>query len=653
MGTSNLMNIGQRAMFASYAALQTTSNNIANANTAGYSRQTVQVATAGGQFTGAGFFGQGVNVATVTRAYDGFLTTQATNSNAIASADAARLAQLKMLENVFPLGESGLGYAAGQLVNSFVDVANNPQDASARQVVLTRANDLAARFKSAADQLSELQVGVKQDVQSAVGAVNGLAKQVAKLNNEIAAARGTGHTPNDLLDQRDALVKEISGYIHVTSLNADDGSVSLFVAGGQSLVLGTQSNTLKAVADDFDPAKVQIAMVEGPTTRVLDPTSLGGGSMAGLMRFQNEDLANANALLGQMAVAISGALNQQQALGLDLGKPAQNGSPILSVGDPRALFDKGNTGNAALGITISDTAQVQASDYELQFDGTNYNLTRLSDSATAGGPYSAADLSAGVTVDGMTITLNTGAANTGDRFLLQPVSTAAQYMQTVLSNPNGIAAASPVTGNVAATNTGTGTIASLRAVDPSLDRTLTASIAFTSDTGDYDWQMLDAGGAVVSSGSATWTPGQPIALNGFELKLNGVPRDGDSFSVAPTVNTSGNNGNALGFVDLANKTIVGGATLADGTPVAGKTMTDAFASAISEIGVRVQSGTYAADVSGSVASNAENARANQSGVNLDEEAARLIQYQQSYQASAKVLQVAQTIFDTLLQMTSR
>lgn len=653
MGTSTLMNIGQRAMYASYASLQTTSNNIANANNAGYSRQTTVLTTAGGQFRGNGFYGQGVEVQTVTRAYDSFLTTQALNSSAIASADQARLSQLKMLEGVFPLGESGLGFAAGQLVNSFVDVANNPQDLSARQVVLTRANDLAARFKSAADQLSQLQSGVKQDVQTAVSTVNSLAKQVAKLNLEIAGTRGTGHTPNDLLDQRDALVKEIASYIHVTALNADDGSVSLFVAGGQSLVLGTQTNALKAVADDFDPAKIQIAMADGATNRVLDPSSFGGGSLAGLMRFQNEDLANANALLGQMAVALSGALNEQQSLGLDLGKPPSAGSPILSVGTPRALHDKGNTGDAAFTVSIASYSQVQASDYELKFDGTNYNLTRLSDGAVAGGPYTPGDLAAGVTVDGMTITLGSGNAGTNDRFLLQPVSTAAAYIQTVMSNPNGIAAASPVTGNVAATNTGTGTIASVRAVSTTLDRTQTANITFTSDTGDYDWQMLDANGAVVSSGTGTWTAGQPITLNGFELKLNGVPRTGDGFTVSPTVNSAGNNGNALAFVDLASKAIVGGSTLPDGTPVAGKSITDAFASAISEIGVRVQSGQYAADTSGAVASEAESVRANHAGVNLDEEAAKLIQFQQSYQASAKVLQIAQTIFDTLLQMTSR
>jgi flagellar hook-associated protein 1 FlgK len=651
MGTSTLMGIGTRAMMANFAALQTTGNNIANANTEGYSRQQAQLVTSGGQYTGAGFFGQGVDVATVTRSYDAFLTKQAITTNSVASADASRLDQLSQLENIFGLGEAGVGNAAGQLLNAFVDVANNPQDSSARQVVLTRATDLAARFKSAADQLSALQSGVTQDIKSSVGTVNGLAKQVAALNNQISAQRGTGHTPNDLLDQRDLLVKQISSYIGVSTIQADDGSVGLFVGGGQALVLGATANTLKAIPDAFDPSKVQLALAEGSSDRPLLSSSIDGGSMAGLLKFQDEDLTQAAGLLGQMAVAVTGAINQQQSLGLDLGQPPGSGSPILAVGSPRVLSANTNTGDAAISVSVSDFTHVQPSDYELRFDGTNYTMTRLSDNSQAGGPYTAADLAAGIDVDGMTVQLNTGTAQSGDRFILQPVSSAAQEMKSVLSNPNGIAAASPVVAQFATTNKGTATAGSLGAVSNTLDRTLTANISFVSDTGDYTYDMVDASNNVVSSGTGTWTAGQPIALNGFELNLNGVPKNGDSVSVSPTTSAANNNGNALGFVALANSAFVGATTAGNGSLIPGKSITDAYASAVSSIGVRVQSGKSAASISASVASTAESTRADKAGVNLDEEAARLIQFQQSYQASAKVLQVAQAIFDTLLQAT--
>ncbi|MEO8154761.1 MAG: flagellar hook-associated protein FlgK [Rhizobacter sp.] len=653
MGTSTLMGIGTRAMFANFAALQTTGNNIANANTQGYSRQEAQLATANGQYTGAGFFGQGVNVTTVARSYDRFLTTQAAATNSAASADKARADQLTQLESIFPLGETGIGHAAGQVLNAFVDVANNPQDSSARQVVITRAKEMVSRFRAAGEQLNTLQIGVSQDMKSSIDSVNSMAKQVADLNKQISALKGSGHSPNDLLDQRDQLVSDISGYINVTTIQADDGSVGLFIGGGQSLVLGGNANTLKAAPDLYDPAKTQLALTEGGVARPVQADSITGGSLAGLIRFQNEDLTSARNLLGQMAVAISGAVNQQQALGLDAGQPAGAGAPLFSVGAPRSLPASANGGDAVFGLSVSDFTHVQASDYELRFDGANYSLTRLSDnSAAIGSPFSPAALAAGVQVDGLTLQLNSGNAVSGDRFLLQATGPASADMKAVLNDPKGLAAASAVTGTFAVTNTGTATAASLGLVDTTAyDPSLTARLTFTSATGDYSYDMLDASNAVVSSGTGNWTAGSPIALNGFSLQLSGVPRSGDVISVGATTSPASNNGNATAFVALATTPFVGANTLPSGSIVPGRSITDAYASALSDIGVQVQSAKSALGISSAIASTAQTAKVNKSGVNLDEEAARLIQFQQSYQAAAKMLQVAQTVFDTLLHTT--
>jgi flagellar hook-associated protein 1 FlgK len=654
MSASTLMSLGTRAMFANFAALQTTGNNIANANTAGYSRQQVELATAPGQYTGAGFFGKGVDILTVTRSYDKFLTTQAASASSTAAADEARMAQLKQLENVFTLGENGLGAATGSLINAFVDVANNPQDSSARQVVITRAKELAARFTTAGNQISSLQSGVTLDMKTSVEIVNGLARQVAQLNKQISSLQGAGHTPNDLLDQRDQLVGQISQYVGVTTVEADDHSMGLFIGGGQALVLGANASTLKATTDTFDPSKSQLSMVEGGVDRLIPESSLSGGSILGLMQFQNEDLVEARNLLGQMATAVAGSLNQQQSLGLDLGQPPAFGSALFSVGAPRAQPSRANGGNAEFGVSVADFTQVQASDYELRFDGANYTLTRLSDDqATAGSPFSPADLAAGVQVEGMIIRLDAGGSAPGDRYKLQPVAAAAEEMKLMLTDPKGIAAASPMTATFNAFNTGTASAATLSAVNNSLDRNLTANINFTSATGDYDWTLTDSNGVIAAGGSAIWSAGAPIELNGFALNLNGVPRSGDAITVSPTVSSAGNNGNALVLSALGEAAVVGASTLPDGTLSVGKSFTDAYASAVSNIGVRVQSATSAAKISSAFAETAETTRANKSGVNLDEEAARLIQFQQSYQASAKVLQVAQSVLDTLLQMAGR
>ncbi len=648
MSGSALMTIGKTALFANYAALQTAGNNIANVNTAGYSRQEAQFETAQGQFTGSGFFGKGVSVATVTRAYNQLLTQQAVASQSIAAADSARNDRLQQLENAFPTGTAGLGSAAGNFLNAFIDLSNKPADSATRQVVLSQAQDLAARFRAAGDQLSALQSGVTQEVKTSVGTVNTLAQQVAKLNQQITAYRGTGQSPNDLLDQRDRLVGQISEFVNVTTIEADDGSVGLFIGGGQNLVLGSNASTLTAVADPFDPAKVRLALREGGVDRAIPADSLQGGSIAGLLRFQNNDLTAANNLLGQMATAISGAINKQQSLGLDLSTPVQAGGDLFSVGSPRVLDANSNTGTASLSLDFADKSQVQASDYSVQFDGTNYTITRkLDQQAVTGSPFTAAQLATGVSFDGVSLQLSSGTAQAGDRFILQPVAAASQNMRTVLSNPNGLAAAAPFVGSMGASNTGTASVASLAAVNPAYDPAMTAAIQFTDDSGNYSWTLSD--GTTTTTGTGTWTAGTPIALNGFELNLDGVPKANDTVSVAPTTSIASNNGNALAFANLADIGIVASMPQTSGAASPGMTITDAYASAISDIGVRVQGSKAATTISSGVATATETARANAAGVNLDEEAARLIQFQQSYQAAAKILQVAQSVFDTMLQ----
>jgi len=640
---SALISLGSRAMGAAYAQLQTTSNNISNSGVAGYSRQEVKLATADGQYTGAGFFGKGVDVVTVTRAHDDFLTNQVAVKTSQASADSTRLEQLTKLEAIFPIGENGIGSAAGALLNAFGDVASAPSDSSARQVVLSDAEEVASRFQDAATQLDAVQAGVTADLKTSIASVNTITKNIAKLNLQISSAKGLGQPPNDLLDQRDQLVQQLSGLVQVTTVPADDDSLGVFIAGGQQLVLGSSATQLLAVQDSFDPAQYHIGVSDGPKPRVLADDALGGGSIAGLMTFQSKDLRDGRNLLGQLASTFSSMMNQQQALGLDQSKPATSGAAMFSVATPRTLPSAGNAKDASgnfissVGISVTDATALQPSDYQLQPDPSSagsYLVTRLSDGKQT-------SVVNGDTLDGFQINIGSPAPGAGERFLLQPVGNAAASFQRVLSDPKGIAAASPVTASFGVNNTGTATLGALSAASPTLDKTATVNLSFTDNNGGYSWQQLDSSGAVVSSGSATWTAGTPISLNGFSLQLDGVPKSGDTIAVKPTADPSSNNGNALAFIDLSNKIVANG-----------ESITGAYASAMSNIGVRVQAATTASGISSAAQSQAVTAQANKSGVNLDEEAARLIQYQQAYQASAKILQVAQTVFDTLLQMTA-
>ena len=652
MGTSAVMSLGVRAMFANYAALQATGNNIANANVEGYSRQQVELETAKGQYTGAGFFGKGVDVATVSRSYDDFLTREAVASRSVAAMDRARADQLTQLERAFPMGEAGVGYAAGQVLNAMVDVASNPQDIASRQVVLSRASEVVARFQAAAGQIDAIQRGVTEDLENSVKAVNELAAGIASVNDKIAAVIGMGHQPNDLLDERDRMIARLSDLVQVSTIAAEDGSMAVFIAGGQRLVLGGQAATLQVTADPSDASRSAISMIESGMVRELPGDLLSGGEIAGLLRFQNEDLVAARNQLGQLAAAFAGRVNEQQALGLDLRTPAGAGAPLFGVGAPQALPAATNQKNASgvfltnVTLTTTDASQLQASDYTLQRDplvAGNYTLVRLSDGLSR-------TITTGTVVDGMRIDIGPPAPALTDRFLLQPVGRAANGMTRALDDPRGLAAASPVTATTAITNTGTASVASLTVVSPTVNPQNTATISFTSATGNYAWELRDrTTNALVSSGTGTWTAGQPIALNGFELRLNGVPASGDVLTVAKTLYPGTNNGNALALAGIRDERIVGLSLDGLGQLSGGSTITEAYAAAMADVGVRVQSASTAADISASVASAAEQQRASGAGVNLDEEASRLIQFQQSYQAAAKVLQVAQQIFDTLLK----
>ncbi|MBW8847065.1 MAG: flagellar hook-associated protein FlgK [Burkholderiales bacterium] len=653
---AGLLSLGARAMFANQAALQTIGQNIANANTPGYSRQSVVLTTSPGQYTGAGFFGKGVDVQTVVRSHNDFLTKEAATAKSAATADATRAEQLSRMEKVFATGTDGLGYAASQFLNAMVDVTSRPSDPSARQVALGRANEMAVRFSNAGQQLSDLQSGVVSDLKANVTVVNQLAKQIASINDQISKTRGSGHTPNDLLDQREQLISQLGEHVAVTTLPADDDTVGVFIGGGQRLVLGNQASTLQVSPDAYDPQRAVLSLNEGGQNRPLDESVLTGGSMTALLAFQNHDLQDAKNMLGQLAAAIGTRVNDQNALGLDLSNPPGKGAPIFNIAAPRVMPAASNLRNADGSFTngaqasIVDASQLQASSYKLTSSAAgSYELTRLSDGVVR-------SVNDGDTVDGFKLAFSPAAPAVGESFLIEPVGAAAVDMRRVLDNGSGIAAASPLTASTSVNNTGTVSVDSIYAVNANFDLTKAPMTVEFGDpdpanTANLQYTLTLADGSVLNG---IWSSGQPIGNQpaagidlGFELRTNGVPRKGDKLALDPTTYTSTNNGNAKAFLNIQTDTFVGKRLQP------GATITDAYASAMSDVGARVQSANYLSGVSTSVASDSEASRAGQAGVNLDEEASRLMQYQQGYQAAAKVLQTAQTLFDELMRIAAR
>ncbi len=657
---SGLLNVASRALVANQTVLQTTGNNIANVNTPGYSRQSTVLQTVPGQFSGSGYIGKGVDVTTILRNYSTFLTRQSALAGATSAGDTARADKLKQLEGIFPGGVSGLGASVSDMLNTFSDVASAPTDLTARTVALTRVSETASRMRSASQSLDDLQAGVTQEITQKVDAINSLAKSIADVNDRIARAQGSGQTPNDLMDQREQLVRELNQYIQTSSIAATDGTVGIFIGGSQALVLGNSAATLAVTSDDFnDPLKSKVVITRTGQSVTMDENMLGGGEVPGLLRFQNNDLVEGRNLLGRLTLAISTSMNDQHKLGLDLdGNAGGNLFTPTVFGNNNVMQPSApaivNTGTATLSLGINDVTQFAASDYEVLFSTADSgSITRRSDQTSTAFDFNATNP---VIIDGLTITWDGALAGVGDRFLIKPFSTSASNIAAEFSTPRALAVASPVAGKMGTSNTGSLQLSGLRArTNPPTVETTATPVVLTF-TGPNSFTRDDE--IPPNTTPFTYTSGQTIEgttpagnpLSQWSLVLQGSPKAGDTFTVfgiKDGVNNNGinltlNSGNATAMMNLRDTAMFDGSALTDG-----------YASMISQIGIRTQSANYSASVSSSIAANLEKDRTGISGVNLDEEASKLLQFQQAYQASAKVIQIAQSIFDTLIQTLSR
>lgn len=664
------MNVGVSSLIANQQALTTTGHNIANVNSAGYSRQSVATKALSGQNQGTGFVGKGVQVATIMRNYNALLGKQSNAANAASAADAIRYQSLMQMQDVYSGGDGSLGAAINSMMNAFADVEAAPADGTARNVVLTRMSELTSRFRAASATLQELDYSTKQQLTNNVTLVNNLAGQVATLNTQIARSLATGHQPNDLLDARDQLIREINQYIQTSQVEADDGAVSLFVGGSQALVLGSSVGELSVAETTEYPGsgKLSLYFSQKNGDRVeLTPNMVGGGEMAGLLKFNNDDLVTGRNLLGRLALSIGTTLNTQNKLGLtlsgnygtDLFKLTTSTQGWSNIADYN--LDAASTRASA---TVRDTQDLVASDYKIIYGANNASgdktaqLVRLSDGQISNlvfDPANAVSLTDGATnfdayqiaVDGLTLTIPktvTDASNKGQSILFQPFNKAADEIQPLVHSASDLAVSNAVSANINSSNQGTLQMSRLAMNTlPAPARGEPVRITFDG-AGNYSYATYDAATSTWGAASAAqpYASGQAINIDGWSMTLTGTPHAGDTVTVSNALDLGDgfklNAGNASAFLNLRD------ATMFDG----GTSLSDGFSAAMAVVGTRTQSAKYAATLSATVATNLNADRTSVSGVNLDEEAARLLQYQQAYQASAKIIQTAQSLFDSVL-----
>lgn len=618
----DLLSLGVSGLNVSQLALDTTGHNIANANTPGYSRQSVQVGTEPPMQFGSFWMGQGALVQGVRRSYSQFLNTALQTASTGQAQLTAYSDLASRLDNLMASSSGGVQPALDGFYGAIQDLANNPADVPTRQALLGKAQALAAQFQGLAGQFGQFQGEINQRLAGDVSQINGLAQGIASLNGQIVQMQGAGQAPNDLLDQRDALLQKLGGLVGVTAVPQDNGTLNVMVGNGQQLVLGTQASALKIVPNAYDPGRSEVALAG---TGTVISGQLSGGEVSGLLTVRDQVVIPAQNQLGRAATALAMAVNAQSHAGMDLR--GNLGGDLFSVPAPTVLPSSANAGSASVAASVTGSAQLTAYDYTLRNTGSGWTLTRsdgtavtLAGAGTAASPF---------TADGLSLVVS-GAAAVGDSFQIQPTRNAAAGFALAISDPSAIAAALPVRSSAAASNTGNagiGTPSVTNAANPQLLSPVT--ISFTSPT---TYQINGAGSYAYSSGGA-------IALNGWSVAISGTPVAGDSFSVTSNAGGVGDNGNALALGATASLGVLdGGAT----------TVGQAYGQLVAGTGSLTQQSQTQLVSQTALVNQATSAQQSVSGVNLDEEAARLVRYQQSYQAAAHVIATAQTIFQSLL-----
>ena len=725
---SSILGIGQSALTAAQVGVATTGHNIANAATAGYSRQLVMQSAASAQDSGFAFVGKGTEVTSVTRVYNEFLTSQVQSAQTSQSQLSTYGTQIKQVDNLLADANAGLSPALQDFFKGVQDLSSDPNSAASRQALLSSGESLASRFQSLGAQLADIKQSVNGQINGTVSNINSYATEIAKLNDAIEKAQAGGNkTANDLLDQRDQAVSELSKEVKVSVVKQGE-SYNVFIGTGQPLVVGTKTTTLYAVNSLTDPGRTEIgSRSPNGVTSLLDERALPGGKLGGLFEFRSNTLDVAQNSLGRLATSLAVQFNAQHALGQT--QTGAIGGAFFNVGAPDVAASSKNTGTGTAAAVITDASALQVSDYRLQYTqvgspaAAGFQLTRLSDGTTKSfAPPVAPATSATANFDGVDFSIS-GTPAQGDEFLIRPVANGATGFSVAINDKSAIAVGAPITTSASSGNTGTGsigaatvkstalipggvslsyaggklsgfpaglavsvtsggtTVTTPAATPPAVtsvsyaagdtlsfggvDSVISAgqlaappvtvnapnsTLTYASATNTLSGFPMPLTVSVTANGTTTvYAPGTPvpytagatIAFGGITVAVAGAPADGDTFKVSANPKGVGDNRNAL----LLGKLQTSG-TLDNGTA----NFQGAYSQLVSTVGNKAHELQATGSAAASLLEQSIASQQSESGVNLDEEAANLLRYQQAYQAAGKLIQTASTLFSVLLSL---
>ncbi|KPP97705.1 flagellar hook-associated protein FlgK [Marinobacter sp. HL-58] len=681
---AGLINTGLTGILGHQTALNTTGNNITNANTPGYSRQEVQFETQPAQRSGAGSVGTGVNVTDIRRLANEFLTQQVREDTTLAGEQETLNSELSRLDNLLGGESTGLSNALNNFFASLQNAAEDPASLPQRQLVLSEAQQVVNRFEALNQEFIQQRESVKTQKQQGVKDANTLLKSIAELNNAISESPGLaqGREPNELLDKRDEKLRELSELVNIRVSQAEGSQVNVSLRNGQSLVVGDEAAQLGTRENSEDPTSLEFILTTGGRTLNVD-SQINGGKLGGLRRFESEGLQPAFDELGRVAIALSDTVNHQHEIGMDLdgelgglffsdinSESAQRGRVIANA-------DNGAPRDAQLAVEIIDSSELEAGSWSLEFggDGRNFELVDRATGKVVNQGRLPDPVQSEISMPGFNIRVEGGTFNAGDKFLIQPTRQAAANIDLKVDREEDLAFASPVRAEGADANTGDASINQgkmLNVRDPFTNSLLSnfrqegeldppLDIRFREDGGELVYDVFDANAAPgdppLIEGDAGATPPvnvfEPGISNklftedprspdyfGFQFEISGNPRPGDSFVIDYNTNGVSDNRNAEFLAALGTKN-----TLNNGS----QSFSEGYAGLVEDIGVKTRQSQLDKDAGKTLLEQSTNQRESVSGVNLDEEAGRLIQYQAAYNASAQVMSVAQDLFNTLLQ----
>ncbi|MDO6407956.1 MAG: flagellar hook-associated protein FlgK [Pantoea sp.] len=441
---SSIINSAMSGLSAAQAALSTTSNNISNYTVAGYTRQTTILGQANSTLSGGSYYGNGVNVTTVQREYDEFITAQLRSASATYNAQNTQYSQISNIDDLLSTSTTSLSTSIQDFFTNVQNVVSNADDPSARQSMLSNAQGLVNQFQTTAQYLTNMQTSVNTDITSSVDQINTYTSQIANLNTQIAKlTTGDGTAPNDLLDQRDQLVSSLNDIVGVT-VSQQDGSYIVSM-GSTTLVNGSKTTSLVAMPSSSDPSRITVGYVDKQAGNVeIAEKTLTTGSLGGLLAFRTQDLDTAQNQLGQLAAAFATSFNTIHKEGYDSN--GDQGTDFFNIGSPEVLSNTKNTSSASLSAEWTDTSALKASNYTVSYDGTNWSVTRQSDNVSVTATQGTdADGNTTLSFDGLQLTVS-GTPAAKDSFLVKPVQNVIGDMSVAITDESQIAAAGAVDG---------------------------------------------------------------------------------------------------------------------------------------------------------------------------------------------------------------